>query len=156
VPRRLSPPEPPLADDLIRLTPLAQDDVPALTRLVADDDVMRFTLVPSGADSEFVRAWIGRYEQGWADGTRAGFGARSLDGGAFLGFAAIVHVDLAQRQGEIGYAIAREARGQRVGRRAVERAGGLPARRRPALAALQGRPPHRHRRLVTSQPGLNP
>ncbi len=116
---RLTPPEPPLADDVIRLAPIAQSDHAELLALVGDEAVLAFTLVPTGADAEFITGWIARYEQGWRDGSCAGFVARDVGDGTFLAFASIVQLDLEAGQGEIGYAVAPAARGRGVARRAV-------------------------------------
>jgi RimJ/RimL family protein N-acetyltransferase len=124
VPRRLAQPEPPLADDLIRLAPMAQSDHAELLAIVGDPDVERFTLLPTGADGAFVERWIGRYESGWQDGERAGFVARDIADGALLAFAAIVQLDLDARQGEIGYLVVPAARGRGVAGHAVR----LPSR----------------------------
>jgi RimJ/RimL family protein N-acetyltransferase len=116
---RLPPPDPPLGDDAIRLVPLSQDDVPEILPMTADPDVVRFTRVPAGADRAFASGWIRRYEQGWRDGTRAGFAVRDHEG-TFLGFAAVVDLDLGAREGEIGYMVVPEARGRGVASRTVE------------------------------------
>jgi RimJ/RimL family protein N-acetyltransferase len=87
--------------------------------LTADPDVVRFTRVPAGADEAFVRGWIKRYEDGWDDGSRAGFAIRGQDG-TVLGFAAFVELHLEQQEGEIGYMVAPAARGRGVAPRAVE------------------------------------
>jgi RimJ/RimL family protein N-acetyltransferase len=121
VPRGLRPlkaPDPQLADDQIRLEPLQQGHVPAFLDFVRDEEIQRFTLVPSDPDEAFVRGWIKRYEDGWRDASRAGFAATD-HAGAVLGFAAIVQIDLEAREGEIGYLIAPAARGRGVARRAV-------------------------------------
>src|SRR5439155_3342749 len=110
---------PTLADDTIRLEPLTQADVPDMFALTSDPDVIRFTRVPTGCDEAFVRDWIGRYESGWEGGTRVGYAIRARDG-EFLGFAALVEVDLANREGELGYMVAPAARGRGVASRAVE------------------------------------
>jgi hypothetical protein len=57
---KLQPPDPPLADDLIALEPLTQAHVPWMLGLAADDQIVRFTRVPAGADEAFVKSWIGR------------------------------------------------------------------------------------------------
>jgi RimJ/RimL family protein N-acetyltransferase len=123
VPRRLTgaaltPPDPPLADDLIRLEPLAAKHVAPFVEIVQDDDIQRFTYIPQNPDKTFVRGWIGRYEDAWRTGGRAGFAAVGHDG-QVLGFVAIVQLDLGAREGEIGYAIAAPARGHGVATRAV-------------------------------------
>jgi RimJ/RimL family protein N-acetyltransferase len=109
----------PLTDDQIRLEPLTQAAVPDMFCLVDDPAVLSYTRVPAGADEQFVRWWIGRYESGWEDGTRAGFAVRDLDGG-FLGFAAVVELDLEHREGELGYMLAPAARGRGVSVRALD------------------------------------
>jgi RimJ/RimL family protein N-acetyltransferase len=118
-PRRLEAPEPELADDTIRLERLTQAHVPGLLPLTEDPDVVRFTRIPAGADETFVRGWIKRYEDGWSDGSRAGFAIEGHDGSS-LGFAAIVDLDLEHREGEIGYMVAPAARGRGIAPRAVE------------------------------------
>jgi RimJ/RimL family protein N-acetyltransferase len=115
----LAPPDPPLADDEISLEPLTQAHVPQVLGLTEDPDVVRFTRVPAGADETFARDWIGRYERGWSDGSRVGFAIRSSEG-SFLGFAAVVDLDLEHREGEIGYMVVPAARGRGVARRALE------------------------------------
>jgi RimJ/RimL family protein N-acetyltransferase len=120
VPRGVGRPDPPLADDAIRLEPLDQTHLPDVAELIADEEVKRFTLVPSGAGDSFIRGWLARYEDGWTDGSRAGFAMRSAADGTFLGFAAIVHLDLDAREGEIGYMVAPASRGRGASVRAVE------------------------------------
>ena len=105
---------------MIRLEPIGEADHAELLALVGDDAVVAFTHVPTGADAEFVSGWIARYDRGWQDGSCAGFVARDVGDGTFLAFAAIVHLDLEGRQGEIGYAVAPAARGRGVARRSVE------------------------------------
>ena len=119
VPRRLTAPVPPLADDGMRLEPLTQADHGELLVLVGDEAIKAFTRVPSDADAEFVRSWIGRYEEGWADGSRAGFSGRAVADGSLLAFAAFVHLDLDARQGEIGYAVPPAARGRGIAGRSL-------------------------------------
>ncbi len=117
VPRRLTPPDPQLADDQIRLEALAQEHAPAFLELVQDDAVQRYTLVPSDADELFVTRWLKRYEDGWADSSCAGFAL--LVDGAVAGFAAIVQLDLGGREGEIGYLVGPAARGRGAATAAV-------------------------------------
>ena len=180
VPRRLRAPDPPLADGVIRLDRMARGDVPALLELVQDEAIKEFTMVPTAAGESFVRSWIRGYEDGWRNGSRAGFVVRDATDDEFLGFASMFRLDLPAREGEIGYAVAPAARGRGVAGRALalltrwgfseldlerlelriaitnpasERVAGragLPAGRHPALRPLQGGTPERHRRLVTT------
>jgi len=93
--------------------------------LVGDEEVQRFTRVPAGADLDFVRLWIARYESGWQDGTRAGFAVRDASGGhggggGLLGFAAAVELDLDTREAELGYMVVPAARGRGVALRSLD------------------------------------
>jgi RimJ/RimL family protein N-acetyltransferase len=99
--------------------PLTQAHVPAFLTVAGDPDVVRFTRLPAGADETFVRGWLERYETAWADGSRAGFAIFGHDE-TFLGFAAIVELDLEHQEGEIGYLVAPAARGRGIASRAVE------------------------------------
>jgi RimJ/RimL family protein N-acetyltransferase len=118
VPRGLRPPSPPLADDAIRLVPLAIGYVPDFERLLEDPEVVRNTRVPSSPPPDFASAWVNRYVQGWQDGSRAGFAIHSHEA-VFLGFGGVVDLDLDAAQGEIGYVVAAEARGRGIATQAV-------------------------------------
>src|SRR6266516_6045128 len=89
-----------------------------MLELVQDDQIMRYTRVPDGADEAFVRSWIGRYENGWSDGSRAGFAVVDRVG-ELLAFAAFVQLDLDAGEGEIGYAVGPPARGRGIATRSL-------------------------------------
>src|SRR5215204_1707180 len=114
----LQPPSTPLADDAIRLVPMEARHVPGFEALLEDDDVRRHTRVPSEPPADYGKTWLGRYEQGWRDGSRAGFAIESREG-EFLGLGMIVQVDWEGRQGEIGYVVGRAARGRGVATRTL-------------------------------------
>jgi RimJ/RimL family protein N-acetyltransferase len=122
VPRRLSRPDPALADDAIRLEPLSEALVPELGWVLdADPDVDRFTRIPAKPDAAFLTAWLGRYEREWDEGrSSAGFAVRDAETGAVVAFAGFVRLDLDQEEGEIGYVVARAARGRGVAGRSVD------------------------------------
>ena len=108
----LAPPDPHLTDGSIRLEPLTQRDAADVAAMCDDDETKRFTYIPSDATGEWIVGWLRNYETGWADGARAGFSIRDAETGAFLGFAAIVRLDLDAKQGEIGYVVSPHARGR--------------------------------------------
>jgi RimJ/RimL family protein N-acetyltransferase len=115
----LARPEPPLADDAIRLEPLAESLAPEFGWVLAGDvDIERFTLIPSRPGGTFLTTWLGRYERGWENGSCAGFAVRDGSGAA-IGFAAFVQLDLEKQQGEIGYVVDRSARGRGTAGRSV-------------------------------------
>jgi RimJ/RimL family protein N-acetyltransferase len=119
VPRGLSP-EPALADDAIRLDPLAEALAPELGWVLeGDPDTARFTRIPANPDADFLHAWLGRYERAWDDGSAAGFAVRAAGTGDVIGFAGFVQLELDKQEGEIGYVVAPAARGRGAGGRAV-------------------------------------
>ena len=68
VPRGLTKPDPDLADDAIRLEPLAEALAPDFGWVLGGDaETDRFTLIPSNPDGSFLVTWLGRYERGWDD-----------------------------------------------------------------------------------------
>ena len=119
VPRRLSAPDPPLTDGVIRLDRMSRSDVPDLLDLVEDEAIKEFTLVPTAGGESFVRSWIRGYQDGLRNGTRAGFVVRDAVDDAFLGFASMFRLDLPAAEAEIGYAVHPAARGRGVAGRAL-------------------------------------
>jgi RimJ/RimL family protein N-acetyltransferase len=86
------------------------DDVAAL---ITDPEVLRFTRIPEPPPAGFEEGWVQSYATARRDGTRAGFAATD-DGGRFLGLALAPHVDREAGEIELGYIVAREARGRGV------------------------------------------
>ena len=115
----LAPPNPPLHDEVVRLTPLGPEHVAPMRELGEDEDVARFTYVRAPLTEESARAWVDRYVAGWQDGSLAGFAIEAQDDREFLGFVALVRYDAEGREGEIGYIVAPAARGRGVAVRAV-------------------------------------
>jgi RimJ/RimL family protein N-acetyltransferase len=112
------PPDPPLADDAIRLMPLGPVHEAGIAALLEDEDVRRNTRVPSNPPPGYARTWLGRYDEGWREGNRAGFAIES-HGGEFLGLGMFVEIDRDGRQGEIGYVVGPAARGRGVATRTL-------------------------------------
>lgn len=95
----------------VRLEPLDERFSADVAALVADPDVLRFTRIPEPPPAEFERGWIQSYVAGRREGTREGFAA--IDGdGRFLGLGLAPHIDREGSELELGYIIAREARGR--------------------------------------------
>ena len=112
-------PDPPLADDAVRLLPLTPAYTAELEALVLEDDVRQYTRVPSEPPAGFVKRWLRIYEDGWRDGSRAGFAIESHDG-VFLGLGMFVRLETEGRQGEIGYVVGPAARGKGVATRTLQ------------------------------------
>jgi RimJ/RimL family protein N-acetyltransferase len=116
----LAAPEPALSDDVILLEPLGRRHVSDFQWAIrGDPDIVRFTRVPTSPGPTFLEDWLGNYETAWLDGTRAGFAIRAGEDAAVIGFAGIVELHLDERQGEIGYALRPEGRGNGAATRAV-------------------------------------
>ena len=114
----LQPPGAPLADDAIRLVPIEARHEPGFAGLIGDADTRRFTRVPSEPPPGFAATWLGRYLDGWREGSRAGFAIETPDG-EFLGLGMFVHIDWEGRQAEIGYVVGPAVRGRGVATRAL-------------------------------------
>jgi RimJ/RimL family protein N-acetyltransferase len=108
-----------LADEAIRLVPLTRAHESSLAVLIEDEDVRRYTRVPSDATGDFAAEWVGRYKEGLRDGSRAGFAVESHDG-EFLGLGLFVRIDREGRQGEIGYVTGPAARSRGVATRTLQ------------------------------------
>jgi RimJ/RimL family protein N-acetyltransferase len=67
---------------------------------------------------DYGATWLGRYEEGWRDGSRAGFAVETHEG-EFLGLGLFVSLELEARQGEIGYVVGPAARGKGVATRTL-------------------------------------
>ena len=109
-----------MTDASLRLEPLAAAHLPGLAAITADAEAVRFTRLPEPMTDGFAEQWLARYEQARADGTGYGFAALDEDG-RFLGIALAPHVDGEAREAELGYIVAREARGRGVATEMVRR-----------------------------------
>jgi RimJ/RimL family protein N-acetyltransferase len=107
-----------MQDGVVRLEPLGAAHLEGLAELGPDPDVQRFTHVPSPWEDGFERTWVQRYNQD--NGGRPAFAIVDDSSGEFLGMAALVRLDRAAREGEIGYIVAPAARGRGVAVRALQ------------------------------------
>lgn len=109
----------PLADGDIRLDPLTAAHAAAMDALARDRDVARFTRVPDPVPDRFGARWIERYTRGREDRTNDGFAIVDSETGDFLGFMALVNLNLETQEAEAGYIVASHARGRGVATRAL-------------------------------------
>jgi RimJ/RimL family protein N-acetyltransferase len=109
----------PLADGDIRLDPLTAAHAAAMDALARDRDVARFTRVPDPVPDGFGARWIERYTRGREDRTNDGFAIVDSETGDFLGFMALVNLNLETQEAEAGYIVASHARGRGVATRAL-------------------------------------
>jgi RimJ/RimL family protein N-acetyltransferase len=102
----------------IDFEPLSERHLGALTELITDPDVVRFTRIPEPPPDDFVRTWIARYVDGRRDGTCDAFAIRD-ELGAFAGLAMAPAIDAVAREVELGYMLAPAARGRGIATRAL-------------------------------------
>ena len=94
-----------------------EEHLGAMAALLADPEVLRFTLLPVPVPDDFLPAWYGRYEQGRRDGTRELFAI--VEDGEFLGTAMAPAIEAEARTLELGYMVAPAARGRGVATQAL-------------------------------------
>ncbi len=109
----------PISDGVVALVPLAEKHLAGLEAVGNDPLVQRFTRIPEPFGSPEAARWLALYEQGWEDGSRAGFAILETATGAFLGMIAFVVLRLESLEAEVGYIVAPEARGRGVANRAL-------------------------------------
>jgi RimJ/RimL family protein N-acetyltransferase len=111
----LSPPD--LRGDTIALRPWRPDDLESMVAAVQDPDVTRWTSVPDRYGDAEGRDYLDSAARSWADGTAASFAIVDTADGALLGSIGIrFHGDGAAN---VGYWMAREARGRGVATQAL-------------------------------------
>jgi RimJ/RimL family protein N-acetyltransferase len=103
----------------VRLEPLGESHLAGVAAMFGDDDVVRFTRIPSDPPPGWEREWYEFYDEGRRDGTREAF-AIVDDDGAFLGLALAFGIEREGRQLELGYVVAPAARGRGVATQALQ------------------------------------
>ena len=112
-------PDPPLADELIRLRQWRDADLGAAYDATRDDAlIMRYTRIAADRSVGELRAVVDGYETARRAGTELALAIADAGDDAFLG-AVSLHVEAAQRRAEIGYWVAPWARGRGAATRAV-------------------------------------
>jgi RimJ/RimL family protein N-acetyltransferase len=112
-------PDPPLADDLIRLRPWREADFEPAHAATRDPLISRYTRVPVDQTMDELRAYIVNSELRRQAGELLFFAIADVKSDAFLGIVALQRFDWVQRRGEIGYWLASGSRGRGVASRAV-------------------------------------
>jgi RimJ/RimL family protein N-acetyltransferase len=84
-----------------------------------DPLVQRFTRVPVPFSRSEAEWWLGLYEEGWGDGSRAGFAIVDPMVETFTGMIAFVSLRLDHAEAEVGYIVAPAARGRGIAARAL-------------------------------------
>jgi RimJ/RimL family protein N-acetyltransferase len=111
-------PSPPLTDGEIVLRPWSPDDVPAVTAACQDPEIPRWTVVPHNYTERHARDFISGTAADLATGRELALAVVDADD-QVLGALGISNFDWADLKAEIGYWMAREARGRGIGARAT-------------------------------------
>ena len=111
-------PDPPLADHEVLLRPWRLGDVPAVTAACQDPEISRWTVVPREYTELHATEFIATRDTDRAAGRELALAVVDHED-ALLGAIGMSNFDWADRKGEIGYWMAREARGRGLGTRAL-------------------------------------
>ena len=111
-------PDPPLADAEVRLRPWTLGDVPAVTTACQDPEISRWTVVPEEYTDRHATEFIATREADRLAGKELAL-AIVDHGDALLGAIGMSNFDWQDHRGEIGYWMAREARGRGLCTRAL-------------------------------------
>lgn len=118
---RVEPPDPPLSDGTIALRLWREEDVPAIAAACnGDEEISRWLdRIPQPYREEHARAWLRVCVEGWASGRSLPFAVVDAESGELLGSIHVHRLPEEDGVGEVGYWVARPARGRRVATRAV-------------------------------------
>lgn len=94
------------------LVPLAEQHVPLLAALTADEEAVRFTRIPEPVPEGFAANWVKRYEDGRRTGTQFGFAICAPGDGEAVGVALVPAFDREGAEAELGYLVDPRARGR--------------------------------------------
>lgn len=118
---RIALPGTPLIDGPTALRPWRDSDVDALVDACRDPEITRWTRVPDNYTENDARAYLLQRYDAVLSGTTAPFAivAASEPYATLLGSISLMRLSWEHRRGEVGYWLAREARGQGHATRAV-------------------------------------
>jgi RimJ/RimL family protein N-acetyltransferase len=118
--RRIKLPAEPLIDGQTELRPWRDSDLSALVAACRDDQIAQWTRVPLNYSESDGRAFLlQRYDMAFA-GLAAPFAIVRAPDGDLLGSISLMRIAWQHQRAEVGYWLAREARGQGHATRAVE------------------------------------
>jgi RimJ/RimL family protein N-acetyltransferase len=117
--RRIEFPVEGIGDGEIRLRPLVEADLDSLVDLVRDPEIPRWTRIPDAYSRRDADEWFDRQAAGQDDGALLNLMVVD-DRDRILGSCGIVEVSWEESRCEMGYWLARRARGRGVMTRAVQ------------------------------------
>jgi RimJ/RimL family protein N-acetyltransferase len=110
---------PDLHDEVVTLRLPDERDVDAITDACQDPEIPRFTRVASPYGRDDALEYVGRTASGWRDGTSAGFVIADAADDTVLGSIGVMRFDDTRAVAEVGYWVARAARGHGLASRSV-------------------------------------
>jgi len=117
---RVALPGEPLVDGPTALRPWRDSDVQAIAHACQDPEIARWTRVPDNYTENDARAYLLQRYDAILAGTTAPFAiVGTPPSGQLLGSITLMRLDWHHRRGEVGYWLARDARGQGHATRAV-------------------------------------
>jgi RimJ/RimL family protein N-acetyltransferase len=116
---RIVLPAEPLRDGLTALRPWRDSDAPALVQACQDPEIVRWTRVPPRYDEAEAEAYLLARYDAIAAGASAPFAIVQATDGPLLGSISLMRFAPAHARAEVGYWLARAARGQGHAVRAV-------------------------------------
>jgi RimJ/RimL family protein N-acetyltransferase len=117
----ISPPDPPLRDGDVELRPWRREDARAVAAAIdGDEEIARWLdLIPQPYGEGDAHAYLEQVASGWADGSSAGFAIVDAESGEAVGSLGIRIDEPDQGNAEVGYWLARGARGRGLASRAL-------------------------------------
>jgi RimJ/RimL family protein N-acetyltransferase len=116
---RIALPGDPLVDGITALRPWRDSDLPALVEACRDPEIVRWTRVPDNYGETDARAYLLQRYDAVLAGTTAPFAIVHANEQSLAGSIALMRLDWDHRRGEVGYWLARPARGRGHATRAV-------------------------------------
>jgi len=116
----IEPPDPPLTDGVVLLRPWRERDVQAIASACRDDEIAWWLdQVPQPYGDADARTYVAMTRRGWKEGTHSAFAVTDAADGLVVGSIGVGWQDPEQGVAEVGYWVAREARGRGVATRAT-------------------------------------
>jgi len=117
--REIPLPDPLLNDGMVSLRPWLEEDLSLMTQALQDPEIPRWTTIPAPYGERDAREYLARAQPDRLAGRELGLAVVDAAQGTLLGGCGLSRFDWPDLKCEIGYWIAREARGRTVGTRAV-------------------------------------
>jgi RimJ/RimL family protein N-acetyltransferase len=117
---KIEPPDPSLQDGVVLLRPWTERDVPVVAAACAEEEMaLWLDQVPQPYTEKDAREYVASTRRGWREGTASSFAIVEVESRRAVGSIGVHWFDQEQRVAEVGYWVAREARGRGLASRAV-------------------------------------